>query len=338
MPTIPLIPLVPVTARDAINPSRRTLLAGLLALASSNVLRAQEAAPLRILTGFPAGSIVDLMARALAEALQRELARPVLVDSRPGASGRLAVEAAKAAAADGETLLLVPHGAMTLFPHVFPRLRYDPARDFQPLAQLAEFDFALAASPALPVKTLQDLRGWLKDHPQQASYGSPGTGTVPHFLGERCAELLGLPLVHVPFKSPGEMVAALMGNQVPLVFTPIGDLLEGERAGRLRILATTGAVRAAQTPQVPTFKEGGLDLQQRGWMGLYSVAGVPAATAARLEAAALRALQQPGVQQALRNANLSPVGRPGVQLVELQAAESRAWADIVRRSGFKPES
>ncbi|MDB5895293.1 MAG: tripartite tricarboxylate transporter family receptor, partial [Rhodoferax sp.] len=323
--------------------SRRRFTVGGIALGLLGPLAHAQDSPVRILTGFPGGSIVDTMARGLAEALRAQLGRPVIVDSRPGAAGRLAVEAAKQARPDGDTLLLVPQGPMTLFPHVFSGLRYDPVKDFIPLAQLATFDFALGVAPPVPAASLAELKAWLIEHPAQASFASPGVGTIPHFLGERYAERIGVKMVHVPFKSAGEMVAAVMGGQVPMAFSPIGDFLEAFKAGRLKVLATSGSRRVAQTPQVPTFVESGIDLQIGAWLGLYTVAGVLEATVQRLERPTLQVMQTPALRSLLAASIMVPAGAnnlngvSGGELARLQASETRAWADIVKRSGFKPE-
>lgn len=295
-----------------------------------------QADTLRLLTGFPTG-IVDQVARLLAESMGAALNRTIVVEARPGAAGRLAVEAARAARPDGETLMVVPHGAMTLFPHVFRSLRYDPVRDFEPVSQLAKFDFALGAAPMVTADTLKDLPAWVRSRRDVTGFCSPGVGTVPHFLGERYAARAGLQLTHVAFKSPSEILQAIMGNQIPLVFLPLGDLMPGAQAGRLRILATTGAQRTLQLPQVPTFRESGVDLQMTGWIGLYAPAGVPAARLAQLQAAAMAAMRTPRARGLLQVANLLASGSSGAELAQVQAQESEVWAQVVRQSGFKPE-
>ncbi|WP_326538836.1 tripartite tricarboxylate transporter substrate-binding protein [Pseudorhodoferax sp.] len=295
-----------------------------------------QAATLHLLTGFPTG-IVDQVARLLAETMGPDLGRHAVVEARPGAAGRLAVEALLAARPDGDTLLVVPHGPMTLFEHVFRNLRYDPVRQFVPLSQLATFDFALGAAPMVPAQRLQDLPSWVRGRSEVTGFCSPGVGTVPHFLGERYAASAGLQLTHVAFKSPAEMLPAVMGNQVPLVFLPLGDLLQAARADRLRILATTGSARSPQSPEVPTFLESGVDLQMTGWIGLYAPAGVPPARLAQIEAAAMAAMRMPRVHSALQAINLSARGSTGAELARVQASESLVWAEVVRRSGFKPE-
>lgn len=317
--------------------SRRQFTAAGLALWVLSTQAGAQEAPVRILTGFAGGSIVDTMARGLADAMRAQLGRPVIVESHPGAAGRLVVDVAKQARPDGNTLLLVPQGPMTLFPHVFVNLRYDPVRDFIPLSQLVTFDFALGVAPSVSASGLAELPAWLLRHPAQATFASPGMGTIPHFLGERYAQHIGVKMVHVPFKSAGEMVAAVMGDQVPMAFLPIGDLLEAARAGRLKILATSGARRASQTPLVPTFVESGIDLQISAWLGLYTVAGVPAAAVAKLEAVVVQAIQTPTLRKLLAAANMEPAGSSGAELARTQASETKIWADVVKTTGFKPE-
>jgi tripartite-type tricarboxylate transporter receptor subunit TctC len=323
-----------MTTRVTHDPTRRRCALWLGALALSPAARAQE--PLRLLVGFPAG-ITDQTARLLGEHMGTALSLSVVVDARPGAAGRLAIEATRAARPDGQTLMVVPHGSMTLFPHVFRQLRYDPVRDFVPVLQLVHFDFALAVAPGVAVQRLQDLPAWVRARSAATGYGSPGVGTVLHFLGERYAAMTGLALTHVAYKSPAEAVTAMMGEQLPLAFLPLGDLLPGARAGRLRLLASTGADRAPQTPELPTFREAGVDLQLRGWLGLYAPAGTPDERVAELARAATDALHQPRVRQALETIGLTVSGATGAELARLQAAETRLWDDVVRQVGFQPQ-
>lgn len=305
-------------------------------LLSTLALPARPQAVMQLLTGFPSG-IVDQVARLLADGLGTALGRSVIVEARPGAAGRLALEAARSARPDGDTLVVVPHGSMTLFPHVFRSLRYDPVRDFAPVSQLATFDFALGAAPMVTAAGLRQLPAWVRGRSEVTGYCSPGVGTVPHFLGERYAAGTGLALTHVAYKSPAEILPAVMGNQVPLVFLPLGDLLPAAQAGRLRVLATTGAARTPQSPEVPTFLESGVDLQTSGWIGLYAPAGVPPARLAQLEAAAMATMREPRVRGLLQAANLSASGSTAAGLAQVQARESRVWAEVVQRVGFKPE-
>lgn len=296
---------------------------------------AQPAEPLRLLIGFPAGT-VDLVARLLAERLAPLLQRPVLVDARPGASGRFAPQALKAARPDGHALLLVPHGAVTLFPQVFRPLGYDPATDLVPLAQVAVLEFVLCVSNEVPADELRQLTTWLRHQPHAMACATPGIGTAPHFLMARYAALGGVQLTHVPYKSPAEVLAALVGRHVPLAVMPLPDVQEAAQAGRLKLLATFGARRWPLMPALPTVREAGIDLAVSGWLGLYARAGTPGEVLAAQHEAVAQVLARPELRARLQLAGLRVGSLDGPGLARLQAQESAFWADTVRRTGFAP--
>lgn len=307
------------------------LAAGLL----SGRALAQPAEGLRLLIGFPTGT-VDLVARLLAERLQPLLGQPVRVEAHPGASGRLAPQALKAARPDGQALLLVPHGAVTLLPQVFRQLGYDPVADLLPLAQVALFEFAIGASPQVPAADARQLAQWLRAAPAPVACASPGVGTSPHFLMQRFAALTGGSLTHVPFKSSSEVIAALVGGHVPLAVLPVSDLQEAARAGRLRMVASFGAERWPLTPELPTVREAGIDLAVGGWLGLYARAGAPAEVLALQRGAVMQVLAQPEFRARLQLVGLRPGRLDGAGLARQQAREAAFWADAVRRTGFRP--
>lgn len=314
---------------------RRHFNTGLGALLAPGLAAAQAAEPLRLLTGFPAGT-VDLVARLLAERLAPLLGRAVRVEARPGASGRLALQAMKAARPDGQSLLLVPHGAVTLLPHVFRQLGYDPVADLVPLAQVAVFNFVIGASPDVPAADARQLSRWLRAQAAPVGCASPGVGTSPHFLLVRLAALTGSRLTHVPYKSPAEVVTALAGGHVPLAVLPLSDLQEAAQAGRLRLVASFGAQRSPLAPELPTVREAGIDLAVAGWLGLYARAGTPAEVLARQGAAVAQVLAQPELRARLQLVGLRAGQLDGRGLAALQARESAFWADAVRRAGFSP--
>ncbi len=291
--------------------------------------------PVKILVGFAAGGSADQTARLLADQLRVQLNRPVLVENRTGAGGRLAVEAAKAAKPDGDTLVFVPHGAMTLFQHIYRNLRYDPAVDFAPISRVATFDFAVATGPATPAKSLADYLNWARDPANRASFGSPGPGTVPHFIGQALAERAKLRLTHVPYRGAAPSLVDLIGGAVSLVIAPLADMVEHHKAGKLRVLATTGSRRSAVLGSIPTLKEAGVDLVVDGWYGLYAPAAVPAdalAALARAVQGAAPALAQPLARSALVASASTPQ-----ELAQLQKSEAAFWSQLVTSSGFKPE-
>ncbi|MFO0233676.1 MAG: tripartite tricarboxylate transporter substrate-binding protein, partial [Burkholderiales bacterium] len=250
---------------------RRALLGGGLAAATfalAGPARAQPA-PLKVVTGFAAGGSVDGVARLLAEQLGTALARPAIVENRTGAAGRLAIEAVTAAPADGDTLLLVPQGPMTLFRHVFRNLKFDPDRDFSPISRVCVGDYGLTIGPSVPAKDFAGFREWLRTAGDKAVYGSPGAGTIPHFLGVSTARALGVAMTHVPYRGSALSLTDVAGGQIPCMFSPVGDAIEQHRSGRVRIVATMGAARSPFLDGVPTMKESGVDVDVPLWYGLY---------------------------------------------------------------------
>lgn len=319
---------------------RRSILgAGLAgtALALGGTARAQSSPPLKVVLGFAAGGSVDAVARLLAEQLGAALGRPAIVENRTGAAGRLAIEAVKAAPADGDTLLLVPQGPMTLFRHVFKSLKFDADRDFAPISRVAVGDYAMTVGPAVPAKDFAGVRDWLKAAGDKAVYGSPGAGTIPHFLGVSTARALGVPMTHVPYRGSALSLTDVAGGQIPCMFSPVADAIEQHRAGRVRIVATTGSTRSPFLDGVPTLKESGVDIDVPLWYGLYASAGVPAATLERLRAATVATLQSAAAKERMTRLGLVAAPSTPAELTALQQRESAMWAAVVKASGFTPE-
>jgi tripartite-type tricarboxylate transporter receptor subunit TctC len=239
----------------------------------------------RVIVGFAPGGSVDALARMTAEAVAAATGRTAVVENKAGAGGRLAVDLVKAAPPDGDTLLVAPQGPMTLFTHVFKQqLKYDPARDFSPITRLVTGDFALTVGPQSGTRDLASFRTWLKTAGAKATYGSPGAGTLPHFIGVHVAQKFGVDMAHVPYQGSAKSMIDLAGGNVAAAVSPVTEALELHKAGKVRIVATTGAVRSPFTPDVPTFKEQGIDLEVPLWFAVYGPAGVPAATVDRLRA------------------------------------------------------
>ena len=171
------------------------------------------------------------------------MGRTAIVENRTGAAGRLAVEQVKAAPPDGSMLLLAPQGPMTLFPHVFRNLRYDPGKDFVPVTRVASGDFALTIGPLVPAKDVKGFRAWLATAGDKANYGSPGAGTIPHFVGVAFARQAGVPMTHVPYRGSALSMNDLAGGQIAMAVSPVTKALELRKAGRVTIVATTGGTR-----------------------------------------------------------------------------------------------
>jgi tripartite-type tricarboxylate transporter receptor subunit TctC len=188
--------------------------AGMAAATASLPAFAQQSPPMRVVLGFAPDGSVDALARIVADSLQAGLGRTVVVENRSGAAGRLAVEQVKAAAPDGDTLLIAPQGPMTLFPHVFRNLRYEPAKDFVPVTRVGSGDFALTIGPMVPAKDMKGFRTWLAGARQKVAYASPGAGTLPHFVGVAFSRQIGVPMTLVPYRGSALSMNDLAGGTI----------------------------------------------------------------------------------------------------------------------------
>jgi tripartite-type tricarboxylate transporter receptor subunit TctC len=307
-------------------------------VAAPGTARAQTGEqPIRIVFPYAPGGSGDGTARLIAEQLRAALNRPVIVENRTGAAGRLGVQAVKAAAPDGTTLLVTPIAPMSVFQHVYPNLGYDPIADFQPITQIATFDLAVAVGPATPARSLPELVTWLKANPAQANYGMPAAGSLPHFFGVLFARAAGIDLKAVIYRGSAAALGDLVGGQVPVVFTTTTDLLQLHKAGRIRILATSGAQRSRFAPDVPTFKEAGYAIEGNGWYGMFAPARTPDDIVARYNKAVVDAIATPEVKERLMAYGLEPTGTSAAEFAAIQKADAERWAPAVKASGFTPE-
>ncbi len=312
---------------------RRTILG--FALLIAHAAWAQN--PVRILVGFPAGGSADVTARSIADKMKDALGAPVLVENRPGAGGRIAAQAVKEAAPDGNTLMLVPFAVMVVQPMVFRSIRYDTTADFTPVGNTVSFPLALAAGPLTPATNMKELIDWLRANPTQANYGSPAAGSMPHFLGELLAAAAKLKLTHVPYQGGAPMVTNLLGGQIPIGFDTPAEFAENHRAGKLRVLALSGAQRSAQFPGVATFKEQGIDIDASAWFGLFGPAGLPRATVDRLNAALQLALKAPDVVERLDKLGLSVAPGSADDMARRLASDKALWSPVIKNSGFQAD-
>ncbi len=322
-------------------PNRRHFVASLAAAAAwpLNSLAQTPLDTARILTGFPAGGTVDVVARRVADKLRGGHARVLLVENKPGAGGRLAVDELRRSPADGSTLLITPAAMVTLYPHLYSKLGYGQD-DVTAVCGATSVVFGLAVGPAVPdsVKTLTDFTAWCKAHPDKASYGSPGAGSPPHLLGALLAKETGLDLIHVPYRGTVPGVQDLLGGQVTSFSGPIGDYLPHVKTGRLRVLATSGVRRSRFLPDVPTYTELGLKaLEQAEWYGFF-LPGKAAPDVVQRTASALRAaMLAPDMAEALLPYGLEVAVNTPAELAKAVREEHAAWGPIIKRVGFTPE-
>jgi tripartite-type tricarboxylate transporter receptor subunit TctC len=301
--------------------------------------RAQaQAAPLRVLVGFAPGGSADIFARVLAEKLRDALDnRNVVVENKPGAAGRIAIDALKAAPPDGNTLILMPSGPVVLFPHVFRKLSYDPVKDLTPISQLAHIQLCVTSGPKSNVKNIAEMVAKTKASNVPATYGSSGNGTVLHFLGLMLGEAAGINMEHIPYQGGAPAMNALVGGQIDYAIDVVSEALEQHRAGKVRIIAIAGAQRSALVPDVPTLREQGMALDTWAWYAMYGPAGMAPETVTRLNAAVVATLKDPSLRARLQQMGLEPIGSTPAQLAAVQQADLEKWAGPVKASGFRAD-
>jgi tripartite-type tricarboxylate transporter receptor subunit TctC len=320
--------------------SRRALLISAIGLALGQRALAQTTAkPVRIIVPFPAGGGTDVAARLIAEKLRGNYAPSVIVENRVGASGRTGVEAVKSAEPDGTTLLFTPDFLMTVYPHSFKKLAYDPLADFVPIALIARSGLALAAGPALPaeIRTIRQYVDWARANPKRSFYATTAAGGTPHFVGMMLANAAGVTITPVHYRGGAPALQDLLGGHVPASVNPVSESMGHARSGALRILAVTGAKRSPFVPEVPTMREQGFDVMAETWLGLFVPARTPAEIVTALATAVADAVKSDAVVESLAKAG----NEPALQSPEAFAATVRAditrWGPIVKASGFVAE-
>ena len=307
-----------------------------LALLCYSSAWAQDKPPLKIWVGFPPGGSADVIARLVADALRNDFSS-VVVENRPGAGGRIALGAVKSAKPDGQNVIVLPSGPMVLFPHVYKKLEYDPVRDFTPISLIGHFQFGVVSGPSTQVKTMQEMTTKAKSDPASASYGTPGLGTLPHFMGVLLEQSTGMQLNHVPFQGGGPANNALLGGHIGYKFDVVSETAELHRSGKVRIVAVTGSKRDPQVPEVPTLKESGVPMEATAWFAMYGPANLPTAVLNRLESAMTRAMRQPGVREQLLKLGYEPVGSTSAELAAAQQADLARWEKPIKATGITLE-
>jgi len=321
---------------------------GLLAIATGMLSGAFVAAgvpaqaPLKqavIVVGYPAGGATDILARLIADGVRGSYAQAVIVENKPGAGGRIAAEYVKSAKNDGSVLLFTPAFPLLIYPHIYKNLGYDTLRDFLPVGLGGRSMLCLSVGPAVPasVGNVAQFVEWTKANPKQAVFGAP-SGSSQHFAGAMFARGAGIKLEHVPYKGGAPAIQDLLGGHLPANISPVAEALPHHQAGKIRILATTGAKRSRFLADVPTMAELGYkDVIFQDGIGMFAPAGTPVAVVAKLNAAMGEAMKS--------ETGLAGLGKMGMELdnitPETYLASVRAdferYRQIVQSTGFKAE-
>lgn len=312
----------------------RTLIAILLALASAAAVAQDKT--IKFIVGFPAGAGLDAMTRLVADRMRAILGQPVIVENRPGAAGQIAMNALKAAAPDGQTLVMTPLVTVVTAPHV-QKLAYDPFADFAPVAHTADFLFGFAVGPNVPAKNLAEFVDLVKKQPRHGNYASAGAGSLPHFFSILFAQTAGINMTHIPYKGTAPALTDLVGGQISSFMGTVSDLGAQHKAGKLRILATSGEARARQATDAPTFKELGFNIVGAGWYAAYAPAKTPKETVDRLAGAIVAAIKAPDIRDKLEGLGMEPTGLGPDDLARIHRADYDKWGPVIKASGFKPD-
>jgi tripartite-type tricarboxylate transporter receptor subunit TctC len=320
----------------------RALLCGLAALvlaAASPLAAADEypTRPVRIVVPFAAGGPADVYARFIAQRLQEAMGQTFIVDDRPGAGSLIGTDAVAKSAPDGYTLLLMSN-THTVNESLIPTKPFQLMRDFAPIAPINSSDLVLVARSGLPVTTLGELIALAKAKPDALTYASSGPGTPYHMAGELFKALAGVSILHIPYKGSSGARTDVLGGQVDLMFDAVTTMTDHVRAGKVKALGTTGAVRSAVMPDVPTIAEAGVPgYQATIWLGLMAPRNTPQPIVARLNAEVVKIVSNPETAKAWKAQGAMPMTMGVAEFTRYLNDDIVKWAHIVKISGAKPE-
>ncbi len=294
--------------------------------------------PVRLVVPFPAGGAADVMARGLAGRLAVELGQQVIVDNRGGAGGSVAAEAVTSAPADGHTLFFGTMGALAINPALYPRLRYDPVRDFAPVSLTHTTPRVLVVHASLPVTDVRSLIALARAKPGALTYGSAGSGSSSHLAGVLFESAAGVDMLHVPYRGSAPLMVDLLAGRIDMTFDSFTVYEEHIKAGKVRAIAVTARTRMGSLPQVPTIEESGLPgYEVSNWLGVLAPAATPRPVIGTLHAAVVRAMATPSLQQQLIALGIEPASSTPEEFAALIRSEIPKWAAIVKKSGATPD-
>jgi tripartite-type tricarboxylate transporter receptor subunit TctC len=312
---------------------RRSLLAA--AAAAPAAARAQPAErPLRIVVPFAPGGSSDVLARLLQMGMQSVLGQVVVVDNRPGAGSLLGSEAVARSAPDGTTVLLADL-PFVIVPAVQDRVPYDPVADFAPVTLLAVAPLMLFVHPAVPARNAAEFAALARAQPERFSYGSGGIGAASHLMGELFQRATGTRLAHIPYRGGGPAVLDTAAGQVQAVFVSLASAAPQVQSGQVRVLGVAAEARLPGLPEVPTFREQGIDLVVEHWWGLLAPARTPEAAIARLSNAAATVMRSPELAPRLEALALLPRTEGPAPFGALLRADLERWGGVVRAAGIR---
>jgi tripartite-type tricarboxylate transporter receptor subunit TctC len=285
----------------------------------------------------PGAGVTDIMARLVGQHLSARIGQQIVIDNRPGASGIIGAEVVSRAAPDGYTLLAA-NVSLVVNPLLYPKMPYDPLKDFIPITMINSAPMLLVVNPSIPAKSVADLIAFAKSHPGKLNYGSGGLGSTPYLAAELFKSLAGIDVVHVPYKGGAPALSDLVGGQLTFMIENMPGTMPYAKAGNLRALAVTSPQRSELAPELPTMAEAGVPgYEMSGWNGIFAVRGTPPAIVARLHSEVAEILHTPEVRQELAALGAEPVGDTPDEFAAFLNVDMARWGKIIQEKGIRSD-
>jgi tripartite-type tricarboxylate transporter receptor subunit TctC len=317
---------------------RLPAIALLLLFAGSVLAQAPfPAKPIKLIVTSPPGGANDILNRLIAAKLQANTGVAVPIDNQAGASGFVAVEALLRSPADGYTLMTGTEATLVTNPLFFPKMPYDPARDFAPITSTAAINHVLLVHPGLPINSVQDLIAYAKANPGKLDYASSGNGSAFHLGGELLKRMAGISMVHVPFKGSALSMNAVLAGDVQLMLVGTPTALPAAKAGKLRAIGIGSTTRSKLAPDIPSISETLPGYEVSGWFAAVAPAATPASVVSRLNTEFVRALKAPDLQEKLAPHGFEVVANTPEQLAAQMRSQAEKWARVIKESGARPD-
>ncbi len=313
--------------------ARFGLLAALLAFCAGALAQGYPAKPIHIIAPFPAGGGYDFLARLLGAEMSKTFGQPAIVENKAGANGNIGTDFVAKAAPDGYTLLMGGNSPLSLNVGLYPKLPYDPARDFEAISRVATQPNLFAAHSSVPVKSVAELVQYAKANPGKLTYASNGNGSPQHLAAEQLKRMAGIDLVHVPYKGAAPTAAALLAGEVSVAFNIILLPLPHVQSGKLTGLAVASSKRSPLAPNIPTLVELGYPIDIDTWYGLVAPAGTPKDIIAKLNAETVRVLGLPELKERTRSQGIELAGSTPGEFAAFLKADIAKWTQVIKEMG-----
>jgi tripartite-type tricarboxylate transporter receptor subunit TctC len=312
-------------------------LAAACCAAQGVLAQAYPSKPIRFIVPWTPGSGTDLMARAFAQELTKAIGQQVVVDSRGGAGATIGAELAAKAPADGYVIFIGGSVALVISPVIYPKVGYDPVKDFAPVSLVSQFYNAAAVHPSVPVKSVKELIAFARAHPGEILMGSAGSGSTSHLAGELFQSMTKTKMLHVPYKGGGQLVVAVLSGEAHLSFSPVSTAMAHAKSGKLRMLGVSSPKRLASLPELPAIAETVPGYEFGGWQGILVPAGTPQEIVRRLHAAILKAINTQEFKDYLAKEGSVLVGSTPDEFAAFMRRDVEKLAPIIRASGARAE-